>query len=162
MSDSLRPHGLQHTRPPCHLRAKTIQIFIWIKIKRFIYISSVQSLSCFRLFETPPTAACQTSLSFTISQSLLKLMSIESVMPSNYLIFYCPLLLLPSALPSNRLPCPSLSPAVCSNWCSLSRWCHPVISSSVALFSSCPQSFPALGSFPFNRYKRLYNLPTVT
>ena len=47
-----------------------------------------------------------------------------------------------------RLPCPSLSPGVCSNSRPLSRWCHPTISSSVAPFSSCPQSFPSSGSFP--------------
>ena len=64
-------------------------------------LSSVQSLSCVRLFVTPWTAACQASLSITNSQSLLKLMSIESVMPSNYLILYCPLLL-PSIFPSIR------------------------------------------------------------
>ena len=46
-----------------------------------------------------------------------------------------------------RLPCPSLSPKVCSNSRPLSRWCHPTISSSVSPFSSCPQSFQALGSF---------------
>ena len=54
-----------------------------------------------RLFETPWTAACRASLSFTISQSLLKLMSIESVIPSNHLC--CPLLLLPSIFPSIRV-----------------------------------------------------------
>ena len=52
---------------------------------------------------TPWTAACQASLSFTISQSLLKLMSIESVMPSNHLILCRPLLLLPSIFPSIRV-----------------------------------------------------------
>ena len=52
------------------------------------------------LFVTPWTAACQASLSFTISQSLPKLMSIESVMPSNHLILCHPLLLLPSIFPS--------------------------------------------------------------
>ena len=52
----------------------------------------VQSLSCVRLFVTPWTAACQASLSFTISQSLLKLMSIELVMPSYYLILCHPIL----------------------------------------------------------------------
>ena len=41
-----------------------------------------------------------------------------------------------------RLPCPSLTPRICSNLCPLSRWCHPTISSSVVPFSSCPQSFP--------------------
>ena len=47
-----------------------------------------------------------------------------------------------------RLPCPSLSPRVCSNSCPLSRWCHPIISSSVVPFSSHLLSFPASGSFP--------------
>ena len=47
-----------------------------------------------------------------------------------------------------RLPCPSLSPGVCSNSCPLSRWCHPTISSSVVPFSSCPQSLPGPGSLP--------------
>ena len=48
----------------------------------------------------------------------------------------------------NRLCCPSLSPGVCSNSCLLSQCCHPTISSSVICLSSCPQSFPASGSFP--------------
>ena len=49
-----------------------------------------------------------------------------------------------------RLPCPSLSPGVCSNSCPLSQWCQPTVSSSVTLFSSCPQSFPSSGSFPMS------------
>ena len=57
--------------------------------------SSVQSLSRVRLFETPWTTACQASMSITNSQSSLKLMSIESVMPSSHLILCRPLLLLP-------------------------------------------------------------------
>ena len=64
--------------------------------------SSVQSLSHFRLFATPWIAARQASLSITNSRSWLKLMSIESVMPSNYLILCRPLLLLPSIFPSIR------------------------------------------------------------
>ena len=64
---------------------------------------SVQSLSHIWLFVTPWTAACQASLSFTNSQSLLKLMSIESVTPSNNLILCCPLLLLSSIIPSIRV-----------------------------------------------------------
>ena len=63
---------------------------------------SVQLLSCVWYFETPWTAAHQASLSITNSWNLLKLMSIELVMPSNYLIFCYPLLLLPSVFPSNR------------------------------------------------------------
>ena len=68
-----------------------------------VQLSSTQSLSCVWLFETPWTAACQASLSVTNSRSLLKLMSIELVMPSNHLILYRPLLLLPSILPSIRV-----------------------------------------------------------
>ena len=62
--------------------------------------SSVQSLSCVQLFETPWTAAHQASLSITNSRSLLELMFIKSVMPSNHLILCHPLLLLPSNFPS--------------------------------------------------------------
>ena len=63
----------------------------------------VQLLSHVWLFATPWTAICQASLSFTISQNLLKLMSIESVMPSNHLILCHPLLLPPSIFPSIRV-----------------------------------------------------------
>ena len=65
--------------------------------------STLQSLSRVRLFATPWTAAHQASLSITHFWSLLKLMSIESVMPSNHLILYHPLLLLPSIFPSFRV-----------------------------------------------------------
>ena len=50
-----------------------------------------------------------------------------------------------------RPPCPSPTPRVHPNSCPLSRWCHPTISSSVIPFSSCPQSFPASGSFPMSQ-----------
>ena len=63
----------------------------------------VQSLSCVQLFTTPWTAALQASLSFTVSQSLLKLASVESVVPSSRLILCRPLLLLPSIFPSIRV-----------------------------------------------------------
>ena len=66
-------------------------------------LSSVQSLNRVQLFVTPWTAAHQASLSITNSWSWLKLMSIESVMPSNHLILYCPLLLLPSIFPSIKV-----------------------------------------------------------
>ena len=66
-------------------------------------ISSVQSLSHVRHFVTPWTAARQASLSITNFQSLLKLMSIESMIPFNSLILYCPFLLLPSIFPSIRV-----------------------------------------------------------
>ena len=65
--------------------------------------SSVQLLSRVQLFATPLTVACQASLSFTSSRSILKLMSIESAMPSNHLILCRPLLLQPSVFPSIRV-----------------------------------------------------------
>ena len=68
-----------------------------------IKFSSIQSLSCVWLFATPWTIACQASLSITNSWSPPKPMSIESVMPSNHLIFCRPLLLLPSIFPSIRV-----------------------------------------------------------
>ena len=57
----------------------------------------------------------------------------------------------PRGLQHARLPCPSRSPRSCSNSCLLSWWCHPTISSSVVPFSSCPQSFPASGSFQMSQ-----------
>ena len=57
----------------------------------------------------------------------------------------------PHELQHARLPCPLPYPRVCSNSCPLSQWCHPTISSSVTPFSSCLQSFPALGSFPMSQ-----------
>ena len=70
-----------------------------------------------------------------------------------HVLFSCSVLsdsLWPHGLQHDRLLCPSASPRACSNSCPLSQWCHPTISSSVTLFSSCPQSFPAWGSFPMN------------
>ena len=57
----------------------------------------------------------------------------------------------PHEVQQARLPCPSPSPGVCSSSCPLHWWCHPTISSSVILFSFCPQSFPASGTFPMSR-----------
>ena len=68
-----------------------------------IFVVAVPPLTHVQLFATSWTAACQASLSFTISRSLPKLMSIELVMPSNHLIFCCPLLLPPSIIPSIRV-----------------------------------------------------------
>ena len=103
--------GKRHTRDwHFNLRLKdmlTWQQEIWnYKMRRFGILrntsqfSSVQSLSRVWLFVTPWTAARQASLSITNSWSLFKLMSIESVMPSNHLILCCPLLLPPSIFPS--------------------------------------------------------------
>ena len=74
-----------------------------ISNKSLSHLQSVQLLSCVQLFSAPWTAAGQASLSITNSWSLLKLISIESVMPSNHLILCRPLLLLPSIYPSIRV-----------------------------------------------------------
>ena len=84
------PEGTQEDNNFCHIAA----------IRQF---SSVQLLSRVQLFATPWTAAPQASLSITNSRSLLKLMSIELVMPSNHLILCCPLLLPPSIFPNIRV-----------------------------------------------------------
>ena len=85
--------------PRIHYPARLIQKSQAVHVKAVI----VQSFSYIRLFTTPRTAACQALLSFTIFQSLLKLMSIELVMLSNHLILCRPLLLLPSIFPSIRV-----------------------------------------------------------
>ena len=87
---------------------------LWIRF----YFVVVQMLSRVQLFVTPWTEACQASLSFTIFQSLVKLMSIESAVPSNHLVL-CRPLLLPSILPSIRVYyqvtnlCPLLMTVLC-------------------------------------------------
>ena len=63
----------------------------------------------------------------------------------------CPTLW-PHGVQQASLPCPSLSPGVCSNSCLSSHWWHPTISSSVVPFSSCPQSFPESWSFPMSQF----------
>ena len=92
-----------------------------------LIISSVQLLSHVQLFVTPWTAARQASLSITHSQSLLKLMSCESVMPSNYLILSRPLLLLPSIFPSIK---------AFSNESSVEEYNSNYLSSQICGFSS--------------------------
>ena len=89
------------------LNSLLTSVSLWLKlmfnITLVIFFAVVQSLSHVRLFVTPLTAAHHASLPFTISQSLLRLMSIESVMPSNHLVLCHPLLLLPEIFPSIRV-----------------------------------------------------------
>ena len=91
--------------PPHLFLSKPSHSLLKILIHPFhiIYETVVQSLSCAQLFGIPWTAACQASLFFTISQSLLKLMSIESMIPSNHLIFCHHLLLMPSIFHSIKI-----------------------------------------------------------
>ena len=86
----------------------------WSSQPDSLYTFDVQSCNRVQLFATPWTAACQASLSFTISQSLFKFMSTESVMPSNHLILCHLLLLLPSIFPSIRVFSNEL--ALCIRW----------------------------------------------
>ena len=94
--------SLQPSVPPFRSIALSLYTNPWLLLRLFTF-SSVQSLSRFWLFVTPWTAVHQASLSITKSQSLFTLMSIESVMPSNYLILWHPLLLQPSIFPSIRV-----------------------------------------------------------
>ena len=82
-----------------HIDAKSVLLTYWT----YINFSSIQLLSCVWFFVISWTAACQASLSITSFRSLLKLMSISSLMPSNHLILCCTLLLLPSIFPSIRI-----------------------------------------------------------
>ena len=101
-------------------------------------VSSVQLLSDVQLFATPWAAAYQTSLSVTNSQSLLKLLSIKSVMPSNHLILCCPLLFLPSIFPSIRIfSNESVLPIRCPKYWSFSFSISPSNE-----YSGNPKGFP--------------------
>ena len=125
-----------------------------------VQLSSVQLLSCVRLFATPWIAARQASLSITTSQGKApfqstwksgkyqKWVQFSSVQFSRSVVSDS---LQSHELQHARLPCPSPTPGVHSNSCPLSWWCHPTISSSVLTFSSCLQSFPASGSFRMNQ-----------
>ena len=84
------------------------------KYRKAVFLTSVQSLSCVQLFVTPWTAACPASLFITSPWSLLNIMSIELVMPSNHLIFCRSLLLPPSIFPSIRVF--SNESALCIRW----------------------------------------------
>ena len=103
MSDSVQPHRRQPTRLPSLGFTRQEH---WSGLpfpSPLVQFNSVQSLTCIWFFLTSWTVALQASLSVTNSQSLLKLMSIKSGMPSNHLILCPPLLLLPSIFPSIRV-----------------------------------------------------------
>ena len=87
--------------PPVSSYAHSVHVWGIIYFARVIII--LQLLSCVWVFMTPWTAACQAPLSFTLSQSLLKFMSIEFAMPSKHLVLCYPLLLRPSIFPSIRI-----------------------------------------------------------
>ena len=106
--------GIEITTINSHFKNVYSHQVHWCVLSVFKWFSSIQLLSCVRLFATPWTAACQASLSITNSCSLLKLMSIKSVISSNHLILCCPLLLLPSIFPSIRVF--SKKSVLCIRW----------------------------------------------
>ena len=129
MSNSLWPHGLQHARLPCPSPT------VWacdVRACVSVYCTKCvgQLIVIFHLASVlPMTLEVQFS---SVAQSCLTLQ--------------------PHGLQHPRLPCPSPTSGAYSNSCASSRWCHPTISSSVVPFSSCPQSFPASGSFQMNQF----------
>ena len=101
-------------------------------------------LSCFHSFsyESYLLFSCKI---YTVNNSL-KTNSVSSFQLLSHVQ-----LMWPHGLQHTRLPCPSPTPRACSHSCVSSQWCHPTISSSVIPFSSCPQSYPASGSFPMSQ-----------
>ena len=98
-----------------------------------------------KLLKSPLRRQHQLSIQWS-TQLDISLLNPPSFTPAVLLVFSQSVVsdsLQPHGLQHARLPCPSLSPGVCSNSWSLSRWCHPTTSSFVSPFSSCPQSFPA-------------------
>ena len=126
MSDSLRPHELQHARPPCPSPTP-----------------GAYPNSC------PLSRWCHP----TISSSVVLFSSCPQSFPASVQFSRSVVSdsLWPHELQHTRPPCPSPTPGVHPNPCPLSRWCHTTISSSVGPFSSCPQSFPASGSFQMSQ-----------
>ena len=116
--------------------------------------SSVQSFSRVRLFVTPWTVACQASLSITNSQSLLKLMSIESVMPSNHLIICCPLLP-PSIFPSIRVF--SNESVLCIRWPKVLELQHQSFKRTFRIYLGLTD----LIFLPSKGFSRVFSITTV-
>ena len=173
-SKSLWPHGLQHTRPPCpsptpracsNSCASSQPLNHLILCHHLLLLPSI--FPSLRIFSNESVLPIRWpeywSFSFSISPSneysglisfridwfdlfavqFSSLQSSRSVMSNSFW---------PHGLQHTRLPCPSPTPGVYSNSCSLSWWFHPTISFSVIPFSACLQSFPASGSFPMSQF----------
>ena len=177
VSNSLWPHGLQCTRPPCP--SPTPGVYLnscpWSRWCHPTISSSAIPFSCLQSF--PASGSFQMSQLFAsggqsigVYKELFKgSRTLRGECKSNHIAIldegsvasYDDLLLLfshsvvpdslqPHGLQHAKLPCPSPSPRLCSNSCPFSRWCYLTVSSSAAPFSFCPQSFPASGSFPLS------------
>ena len=164
VSDSLRPHGVQHARPPGPsptpgVYSDSCPLSWWCHPT---ISSSLISSSCRQSF--PASGSFPVSRLFASGDWSCRALASESVLPMNIqswfplgltglisllsssVQFSCSVVfdsLWPHGLQHSRPPCPSPTPGDCSNSCPLSRWSHPTISSSVIPFSSWLQSFPA-------------------
>ena len=176
ISDSLQSHGLQHTRFPCPSLSPGISSNS-CPLNRWCHptiSSSLISSSCRQSF--PASGSFPVSRLFASGDWRCRALASESVLPMNIqswfplgltglisllsssVQFSCSVVfdsLWPHGLQHSRPPCPSPTPGDCSNSCPLSRWCHPTISSSVILFSSCLQSFSASGSFSMSKVTKV-------
>ena len=126
MSDSLKPHELQHTRLPWP------SISLWVcsdscPLSQWCHLTILSSVTLFS--SCPPSFSALVQFSRSVISDSLR----------------------PHELQHARLLCPSLSPRICSDSCPLSQWCHPTVLCSVIPFS-CLQSFPASGSFPVSQF----------
>ena len=154
-----------------HLEARTALFLYWVRPGNFgiSWVTTrtecsdlfcpiaVQSFSCVRLFATPQTAAHLDSLSFTISRSLLQLMSIELVMPSIHLILLHPFLLLPSIFPSPRVF--SCESALCVRW--PKYWSFSFSISSSSEYSGLILRLTSLISWLSKGLSRVFSSTTV-
>ena len=126
------------------------KFFLWLTINQFLVTDSqlirnlIHSFNLYLLNIDSPCFGQGAGPGFAVMEwnNLLLLFS-HSVMSDS---------LSPHGLQHTRLPCPSPTPRAYSNSCSWSRWCHPTISFSVILFSSCLHSFPASGSFHMSQF----------
>ena len=158
MSNSLRPHGLQHSRLPCAsptpgAYSNSCPLYRWCHPT--ISSSVVPISSCLQSFAA--SGSFQISGFFTSGGQSIGVLASASVLPMNIssVQFSHSVVsdsLRPHESQHTRPPCPSPTPRVYSNSHPLSRWCDPAISSSVVPFSSCLQSFTGLGSFPMSQF----------
>ena len=142
VSDSLQPHGLQHTRLPCPSPSPRVCLnsypLSWCHPT--ISFSVIPFSSCFQ--SVPISESFPMSRLFASGGKPFSSVQFSSVMSDS---------LRSHESQHARPPCPSPTLGVHPNSCPSSQWCHPAISSSVITFSSCPQSFPASESFPMSQ-----------
>ena len=116
---------------------------IFLSLTHFTYHDALQVNSCCCKWQDFLSYGCVVFLCVCIRHSGSYLQFSHSAMPSSLKLH---------GLQHARLPCPSPTPGACSNLCPLSRWYHPTISSPAVPLSSCPQYFPASGSFPMSQF----------